>query len=101
MTGAHALGCSGGGRPGDVGVCSFEQMNQAIIAYHVPANGTITLNEELDDFHRMPLHECSKLTTFGACPIRNPKGACLIVAVRAAQSGRSSPSAWKPRCRLP
>jgi NAD+ diphosphatase len=31
----------------------FEQMNQVIIAYHVAATGTITLNEELDDFrHR-------------------------------------------------
>lgn len=41
-----------------IGVYPFEQMNQVIIAYHVPADGTITLNEELDDFRHVPLHEC-------------------------------------------
>jgi NAD+ diphosphatase len=41
-----------------IGVYSFEQMNQVIIAYHVPANGTITLNDELDDFRHVPLQEC-------------------------------------------
>ncbi len=41
-----------------IGVYSFEQMNQVIIAYHVPATGTIALNEELDDFRHVPLHEC-------------------------------------------
>jgi NAD+ diphosphatase len=41
-----------------IGVYAFERMNQVIIAYHVPANGTITLNEELDDFRHVPLHEC-------------------------------------------
>jgi NAD+ diphosphatase len=41
-----------------IGVYSFEQMNQVLIAYHVPANGTITLNEELDEFQHVPLREC-------------------------------------------
>jgi NADH pyrophosphatase NudC (nudix superfamily) len=41
-----------------IGVYPFEQMNQVIIAYHVPATGTITLNEELDDFRHVPLREC-------------------------------------------
>jgi NADH pyrophosphatase NudC (nudix superfamily) len=41
-----------------IGVYTFEQMNQVIIAYHVQANGTITLNEELDDFRHVPLQEC-------------------------------------------
>jgi hypothetical protein len=41
-----------------IGAYPFEQMNQVIIAYHVPAKGTITLNEELDDFRHVPLHEC-------------------------------------------
>lgn len=41
-----------------IGVYPFEQMNQVIIAYHVPANGTIKLNDELDDFRRVPLQEC-------------------------------------------
>ena len=41
-----------------IGVYAFERMNQVIIAYHVPADGTITLNEELDEFRHVPLHEC-------------------------------------------
>lgn len=41
-----------------IGVYSFEPRNQVIIAYHVPANGKITLNEELDDFRHVPLQEC-------------------------------------------
>jgi NAD+ diphosphatase len=41
-----------------IGAYGFEQMNQVIIAYHVPADGTVTLNEELDDFRHVPLHEC-------------------------------------------
>ena len=41
-----------------IGVYAFEQMNQVIIAYHVQANGTITLGEELDDFPHVPLQEC-------------------------------------------
>ena len=41
-----------------IGAYPFEPMNQVIIAYHVPAKGTITLNEELDDFQHVPLREC-------------------------------------------
>jgi NAD+ diphosphatase len=41
-----------------IGVYPFEQMNQVIIAYHVPAQGTITLNHELDDFRHLPPAEC-------------------------------------------
>ena len=41
-----------------IGAYLFGQMNQVIIAYHVPAKGTVTLNEELDDFRHVPLHEC-------------------------------------------
>ena len=42
-----------------IGVYSFEQMNQVIIAYHVPARGSIKLNEELDEFRHVPLQECT------------------------------------------
>ena len=41
-----------------IGVYAFERMNQVIIAYHVPAHGTITLNEELDAYRHVPPHEC-------------------------------------------
>ena len=41
-----------------IGVYAFEQMNQVIIAYHVPASGVVCLNEELDDFRHIPLEEC-------------------------------------------
>jgi ADP-ribose pyrophosphatase YjhB (NUDIX family) len=41
-----------------IGAYSFEQMNQVIIAYHIQASGTITLNDELDDFRHFPLQEC-------------------------------------------
>jgi len=47
-----------GATPTLIGVYSFEQMNQVIIAYHVPARGTVALNEELDDFRHLPLQEC-------------------------------------------
>jgi len=33
-----------------VGHYTFERMNQLIIAYHVKAKGTVTLNEELDEY---------------------------------------------------
>ncbi|MGQ0621982.1 MAG: NUDIX domain-containing protein [Panacagrimonas sp.] len=33
-----------------VGIYEFRRMNQIIIAYHVPATGTIRLNEELADY---------------------------------------------------
>jgi NAD+ diphosphatase len=42
-----------------IGVYTFEQMNQVIIAYHIQADGTITLNEELDDFRHVPAQECT------------------------------------------
>jgi NAD+ diphosphatase len=41
-----------------IGVYPFNQMNQVIIAYHVPAEGTVTLNHELDDFRHVPAGEC-------------------------------------------
>lgn len=41
-----------------IGVYPFERMNQVIIAYHVPASGAITLNEELDDFKHVPFERC-------------------------------------------
>jgi NAD+ diphosphatase len=37
-----------------VGVYSFAQQNQVIIAYHVQATGHIQLNEELDDYKIIP-----------------------------------------------
>lgn len=37
-----------------VGHYCFPAMNQLIIAYHVAAEGQITLNEELDDYKRIP-----------------------------------------------
>ncbi len=33
-----------------VGIYEFRRMNQLIIAYHVPATGTVKLNEELNDY---------------------------------------------------
>lgn len=36
-----------------VGHYTFERMNQLLIAYHVRAEGTIALNEELDDYKRV------------------------------------------------
>ena len=33
-----------------IGAYGFEQMNQVIIAYHCEAEGSIVLNEELDDY---------------------------------------------------
>lgn len=46
------------GTPTLIGVYPFERMNQVIIAYHVPATGTIALNEELDDYKHMPFERC-------------------------------------------
>ena len=37
-----------------IGVYSFQRMNQVIIAYHVVANGSVQLNEELVDYRRIP-----------------------------------------------
>ena len=36
--------------PGLIGVYDFARMNQLIIAYHVPARGTVRLSEELADY---------------------------------------------------
>ncbi len=40
-----------------VGVYSFPQQNQVIIAYHIKAVGEIKLNEELDDYRITPPEE--------------------------------------------
>lgn len=37
-----------------IGVYSFFRMNQVIIAYHVRAEGVITLGDELADYKRVP-----------------------------------------------
>lgn len=41
-----------------VGVYPFARMNQVIIAFHVTATGTITLNEELDEYKHVPFERC-------------------------------------------
>lgn len=41
-----------------IGVYAFPRMNQLIIAYHVAASGTITLNEELVDYRRIEPAKC-------------------------------------------
>jgi len=41
-----------------IGVYPFEQLNQVIIGYHVRATGTITLNEELDQYRLVAAEEC-------------------------------------------
>ena len=46
------------GEPTLIGVYPFERMNQVIIAYHVPATGTVTLNEELDEYRHVAFEEC-------------------------------------------
>lgn len=40
-----------------VGTYEFTRMNQLIIAYHVPATGTVTLNEELADYRHVPFEK--------------------------------------------
>ncbi len=37
-----------------IGHYKFDRLNQIILAYHVPATGVITLNEELVDYKRIP-----------------------------------------------
>jgi NAD+ diphosphatase len=37
-----------------IGHYTFERMNQLIIAFHVPAAGTVTLNEELAEWKHVP-----------------------------------------------
>ena len=46
------------GEPTLIGVYPFERMNQVIIAYHALATGSITLNEELDDYRHVPPEQC-------------------------------------------
>lgn len=41
-----------------IGVYPFERMNQVIIAFHVPATGSIVLNDELDDYKLVPPEQC-------------------------------------------
>jgi NAD+ diphosphatase len=41
-----------------VGLYEFHRMNQLIIAYHVPATGTIKLNEELNDYRLESFDTC-------------------------------------------
>ena len=43
-----------GSLEGFVGLYSFFQMNQLIIAYHVRANGEVVLGDELADYKRVP-----------------------------------------------
>ena len=40
-----------------IGVYPFARMNQVIMAYHVKAQGPITLNHELDDYKIVPADE--------------------------------------------
>ncbi len=40
-----------------IGVYSFARQNQVIIAYHIEADGDITLNEELDEYKIVPVSE--------------------------------------------
>lgn len=54
-----------------IGVYPFEQMNQVIIAYHVAANGAITLNDELDDFRHVALQECKVWPTGTGLALRD------------------------------
>ncbi len=42
-----------------VGVYEFHRMNQVIIAYHVPAEGTVSLNEELVEWKHMDYDQIS------------------------------------------
>lgn len=42
-----------------VGIYEFRRMNQIIIAYHVPATGTVRLNEELADYRHVAFGEAT------------------------------------------
>jgi NAD+ diphosphatase len=50
-----------------VGAYAFEQANQLIVAYHVPAAGSITLGEELAEAKRVAIHKL-KPWPFGTGP---------------------------------
>lgn len=55
------------GPPTLIGVYAFEQMNQVIMGFHVPATGTIALNQELDHYRLVPPERCRVWPT-GAGP---------------------------------
>lgn len=40
-----------------VGCYEFTRMNQLLVAYHVPATGTVRLNEELADYKHVPFEK--------------------------------------------
>ena len=42
-----------------IGHYTFERMNQIIIAFHVPAEGTVSLNEELAEWQHVPFAEAT------------------------------------------
>jgi len=42
-----------------IGVYPFARMNQVIMAYHVTATGPITLNDELVDYKRVEIADCT------------------------------------------
>jgi NAD+ diphosphatase len=42
-----------------IGVYPFSRMNQVIVAYHVEASGTITLNDELVDYRLVEPSQCT------------------------------------------
>ena len=50
-----------------IGNYAFFEMNQLILAYHIPARGEITLGEELAEFKRVPV-ERLKPWTLGTGP---------------------------------
>jgi NADH pyrophosphatase NudC (nudix superfamily) len=54
-----------------IGVYEFEQMNQVIIAYHVVGLGTITMNEELDDYRHVPFEACKAWATGTGLALRD------------------------------
>jgi NAD+ diphosphatase len=54
-----------------IGVYPFHRMNQVIIAYHVVASGTITLNDELVDYRRIELGKCRAWTAGTGLALRD------------------------------
>ena len=54
-----------------IGVYPFRRMNQVIIAYHVVASGTITLNEELVDYRRVEPARCRAWTAGTGLALRD------------------------------
>jgi NAD+ diphosphatase len=58
-------------QPTLIGVYSFEKLNQVIIGYHVRAWGTITLNDELDDYRHVALEKCRAWPTATGLALRD------------------------------